>query len=44
MGTIDAYWQTNMELIGISPELNLYDRDWPIWTYSGPGATRQVRI
>ena len=33
VGTLDAYWQTNMELIGISPELNLYDRDWPIWTY-----------
>ena len=33
VGTLDAYWQANMELIGISPELNLYDRDWPIWTY-----------
>jgi glucose-1-phosphate adenylyltransferase len=33
VGTIDAYWQANMELIGVSPELNLYDRDWPIWTY-----------
>jgi glucose-1-phosphate adenylyltransferase len=33
VGTIDAYWEANMELIGISPELNLYDRDWPIWTY-----------
>jgi glucose-1-phosphate adenylyltransferase len=33
VGTIDAYWQANMELIGISPELNLYDREWPIWTY-----------
>jgi glucose-1-phosphate adenylyltransferase len=33
VGTIDAYWRANMELIGISPELNLYDRDWPIWTY-----------
>jgi glucose-1-phosphate adenylyltransferase len=33
VGTIDAYWKANMELIGISPELNLYDRDWPIWTY-----------
>jgi glucose-1-phosphate adenylyltransferase len=33
VGTIDAYWETNMELIGISPELNLYDREWPIWTY-----------
>ena len=33
MGTIDAFWEANLELIGISPELNLYDRDWPIWTY-----------
>jgi len=33
VGTIDAYWQANMELIGVSPELNLYDREWPIWTY-----------
>lgn len=33
VGTIDAYWQANIELIGVTPELNLYDRDWPIWTY-----------
>lgn len=33
VGTIDAYWKANMELIGVSPELNLYDRQWPIWTY-----------
>jgi len=33
VGTLDAYWQANMELISVSPELNLYDRDWPIWTY-----------
>ncbi len=33
VGTIDAFWETNLELIGISPELNLYDRTWPIWTY-----------
>ena len=33
VGTIDAYWQANMELIDISPELNLYDQEWPIWTY-----------
>lgn len=32
VGTIDAFWEANMELIGISPELNLYDNDWPIWT------------
>ena len=33
VGTVDAYWKANMELIGITPELNLYDQDWPIWTY-----------
>ncbi|MBY6032334.1 glucose-1-phosphate adenylyltransferase [Marinobacter daepoensis] len=33
VGTIDALWQANLELIGISPELNLYDSAWPIWTY-----------
>lgn len=33
VGTIDSYWQANMELVDVSPELNLYDDDWPIWTY-----------
>jgi len=33
VGTIDALWQANLELIGVSPELNLYDSHWPIWTY-----------
>src|SRR5690554_65810 len=33
VGTIDSLWQANLELIGISPELNLYDSNWPIWTY-----------
>ncbi|GAC17262.1 glucose-1-phosphate adenylyltransferase [Paraglaciecola arctica] len=33
VGTLDAYWQANIDLISISPELNLYDQDWPIWTY-----------
>ncbi|KPJ95021.1 MAG: glucose-1-phosphate adenylyltransferase [Gammaproteobacteria bacterium SG8_15] len=33
VGTVDAFWQANLELIGITPELNLYDNDWPIWTY-----------
>ncbi len=33
VGTIDSYWATNLELIGVTPELNLYDKDWPIWTY-----------
>ena len=33
VGTIDSLWQANMELVGVSPELNLYDSEWPIWTY-----------
>ena len=33
VGTVDSFWEANLELIGVSPELNLYDRDWPIWTY-----------
>ncbi len=32
-GTIDAYWEANMDLTQITPELNLYDDDWPIWTH-----------
>ena len=33
VGTIDSYWESNLELIGVTPELNLYDNSWPIWTY-----------
>jgi glucose-1-phosphate adenylyltransferase len=33
VGTIDAYWAANMELIGVNPNMNLYDNTWPIWTY-----------
>jgi len=33
VGTVDAFWSANLELIGVTPELNLYDVDWPIWTY-----------
>jgi glucose-1-phosphate adenylyltransferase len=33
VGTLDAYWEANMELAKVTPELNLYDRDWPVWTY-----------
>ena len=34
VGTIDAYWEANIDLTDIVPELDLYDRDWPIWTYA----------
>jgi glucose-1-phosphate adenylyltransferase len=33
VGTLDAYWSANIELIDVDPELNLYDNEWPIWTY-----------
>jgi glucose-1-phosphate adenylyltransferase len=33
VGTVDAYYEANMELVRVSPELNIYDEQWPIWTY-----------
>ncbi|MGH8479092.1 MAG: glucose-1-phosphate adenylyltransferase [Gammaproteobacteria bacterium] len=33
VGTVDAFWEANMELIEVNPHLDLYDRQWPIWTY-----------
>jgi glucose-1-phosphate adenylyltransferase len=33
VGTIDAYWQANIDLTDFVPALDLYDRNWPIWTY-----------
>ncbi len=33
VGTIDAYWEANMEMTKVVPDLNLYDKQWPIWTY-----------
>ncbi|BBE51914.1 Glucose-1-phosphate adenylyltransferase [Ferriphaselus amnicola] len=33
VGTIDSYWEANMELTKIVPDLNMYDQEWPIWTY-----------
>ncbi len=33
VGTVDAYWEANMDLTHVVPELNLYDAKWPIWTY-----------
>ena len=33
VGTVDSYWSANMELCDVEPELNLYSREWPIWTY-----------
>lgn len=33
VGTVDAFWQANMELLDVTPPLNLYDQEWPIWTH-----------
>jgi glucose-1-phosphate adenylyltransferase len=34
VGTLDAYWQANIDLTEVLPSLDLYDRNWPLWTYS----------
>jgi glucose-1-phosphate adenylyltransferase len=33
VGTIDAFYEANLELVHVNPELNIYDEEWPIWTY-----------
>jgi len=34
VGTIDAYWEANLDLTDVVPELDLYETNWPLWTYS----------
>lgn len=34
VGTLDAYWEANIDLTDVVPALDLYDRDWPIWSYA----------
>jgi glucose-1-phosphate adenylyltransferase len=34
VGTIDAYWEANIDLTTVVPSLDLFDKDWPIWTYA----------
>lgn len=34
VGTVDAFWQANLDLTDFEPELDIYSKDWPIWTYS----------
>jgi glucose-1-phosphate adenylyltransferase len=34
VGTVDAYWEANIDLTDFVPGLDLYDREWPIWTYA----------
>ena len=33
VGTVDSYWEANMELCRVTPDLNMYDKEWPIWTH-----------
>jgi len=33
VGTLTSFWQANMELLDVTPALNMYDQKWPIWTY-----------
>ncbi|MBI3995352.1 MAG: glucose-1-phosphate adenylyltransferase [Nitrospirae bacterium] len=35
IGTLDAYWEANMDLVSVEPLFNLYDQDWPVRTYHG---------
>ncbi|MDE1987257.1 MAG: glucose-1-phosphate adenylyltransferase [Alphaproteobacteria bacterium] len=34
VGTVDAYWEANIDLTAVIPQLDLYDRSWPLWTYA----------
>ena len=34
VGTVDAYWEANIDLTAVVPSLDLFDQDWPIWTYN----------
>ncbi|SFA75321.1 glucose-1-phosphate adenylyltransferase [Poseidonocella pacifica] len=34
VGTVDAFWKANIDLTTFSPDLDLWDKSWPIWTYS----------
>ncbi|WP_375381309.1 glucose-1-phosphate adenylyltransferase [uncultured Sphingomonas sp.] len=34
VGTVDAYWAANIDLTDVVPQLDLYERNWPLWTYS----------
>jgi glucose-1-phosphate adenylyltransferase len=33
VGTLDSFWRANMDMIAVTPQLNIYDKDWPIWTH-----------
>ena len=44
VGTLDAYYEANMDLVAVTPEFNLYDQRWPIRTKVTAAAARQVRL
>ena len=44
VGTIDAYYEANMDLVSVTPEFNLYDNAWPLRTRNAAGAAGQVRL
>ncbi len=46
VGTVDAYWAANIDLTDVVPDLDIYDQDWPIWSYNEitpPGEIRARR-
>ncbi len=36
VGTLDTFWEANMDLVGVDPHFNLYNNKWPVWTYIPP--------
>ena len=44
IGTLDAYYDANMDLCHVNPEFNLYDPEWPLRTLPGAGAAGEVRV
>ena len=42
VGTVDAYWEANMELIDVTPELNLYDQELAHLDLPGTAAAREI--
>ena len=44
VGTIDAYWAANIDLVMPVPSLDIYDPNWPIWTYQAAIAAGQIRF
>ena len=44
VGTVDAYWEANLDLTHVTPDLNLYDQDWPIWTHQEQLPPGQIRL